>query len=145
MTSHWARRWIQSKTESLSWTRYILQSLWRADSKRCGFACWIHRILCGRKPYVSGTTTTTTTSSICRSTGQVIRCVHQFIDQKVHRYMGNIWNQNLNFIVKSIPNQRVFRTITKNLSEFRLLLGWIHKKGNSYYLCSLIVSSKFYH
>ena len=40
--------------------------------------------------------------------------------------MVNICNQSFDFIVKFIPNQRVEKE-----SELRLLLDWIHKKGNA--------------
>ena len=34
---------------------------------------------------------------------KVIRWDHQFIDQNVYEWLGNIWNQSLDFIVKIIP------------------------------------------
>ena len=40
-------------------------------------------------------------------------CFHQLIDQNVHRELGNIWNQTLNFIVKIIPNQRVLEQLKR--------------------------------
>ena len=47
---------------------------------------------------------------------KVIRRVHQFIDQTFYRYLGNIWNQSLDFIVKFIPNHSVCRTLKKKVN-----------------------------
>ena len=46
---------------------------------------------------------------------------------------GYIWNQNLNFIVKIIPKQRVF----KKESELRFLVDMEPQKGQ--FLLSLVV------
>ena len=46
---------------------------------------------------------------------------------------GYIWNQNLNFIVKIIPKQRVF----KKESELRFLVDMEPQKGQ--FLSSLVV------
>ena len=62
---------------------------------------------------------------------------------KMFTGMGNICNQNLNFIVKIIPNQRVFRTIKKKVNFVFYLVGST-KRAVPIISGSLIVSTKFY-
>ena len=62
---------------------------------------------------------------------------------KLLQVTGNIWNENLNVIVKIIP--RVFRTIKKKVNFSRLLFDWIHKRVIPIISGKLIVFTKFYH
>ena len=59
----------------------------------------------------------------------------QFIYQNVHCKLDNIWNQNLNFIVKIIPNQEYF---------FYLIAYRSTKRAIPIISGRLIVSTKFY-
>ena len=40
-------------------------------------------------------------------------CFLQLIDQNVHEQLGNIWNPILNFIIKTIRNQRVLEQLKR--------------------------------
>ena len=62
---------------------------------------------------------------------------------KMFTGMGNICNQNLNFIVKIIRNQTVFRTIKKKVNFVFYLVGST-KRAAPIISGSLIVSTKFY-
>ena len=58
-----------------------------------------------------------------------------FICSLIKTFTGNwvilIWNQNLNFIIKIIPRQRVFRTIKKKVNFDFYLIGYT-KKTDAY-------------